>query len=598
MEKKKSSSKRNNIFKIILLVVGLMMIVALVFFLTGKKEAKDSIASGEYGEFFYTYSDVTSVGQVAIGKGTEKEVHDQKSGRGVYDFSLEKDLLSKENVAQIVLETEDWNIDLKEVYVSLSKLEDGTEKEVVKPQRFDQFATLNQGKKIYQEKLNSKGTTHYRLRVWSSSVDDARLRANVAVYLGTGEKIPALHQDSVAYQVFSDRGEKCALVYQTTGVYLRGNCQKNYLNYQGIVFRPYMIDSRGNSMKVITEQVLTALSYQEKKNAVYSESYVDHWLETEFLSLFPETDPYLTELYVDVTQVLNPNEPTSSRFVKKNVGLMSLTDYKQTLPKSKREDWYLGNESQWWLSNVKTNNSVYQVNRHDRVSTTTPTLTSGVRPVLAFSGNTPKTSGEGSQSAPYQIGKRENRVGELLSTAHAGEYLMFDGKLYQISRFENGYTKVISNSAITDLGKIAFSEEEADSNFSSTKGIGLALQNWYEKLGEKRQMIAPNQQWYDRCDDWNHCQEKRLIQATIGLPSYGEMFTGKAIRLEKEPVEDLRYWTMSLVTDRDAYYYTIYGQVEKVKTIKKMSVRPMFYFEKEVRIVSGAGTIQNPYQIA
>ena len=107
--------------------------------------------------------------------------------------------------------------------------------------------------------------------------------------------------------------------------------------------------------------------------------------------------------------------------------------------------------------------------------------------------------------------------------------------------------------------------------------------------------------------------QDETLQASIGLPTVGEMFSGNDIDLStsstktfvdvntiENPTVSRAYWTMNRESSSHARYVDLDGILYNVSTLQPFGVRAIIYLKSgtsAITFTGGEGTAQSPYEL-
>ena len=426
-------------------------------------------------------------------------------------------------------------------------------------------------------------------------------------------------------------GANCTTYNDGVDTFLVGQCSNNYIWYSGKLWRVVLKNNETGAVKMVTDNAITVISYSAEGNTAFENSYMDQWLNQEFLPTLHDYSDYLvTNSIWDAT--LDDNEelerPGGTTTVERTVGLLNAYEYYTTSAAS----GYLHNKASdtngeyWWLITPYNAYRVWNVYYDGTLSNSNSVVGNGVRPSVNLKSGVQIDSGSGSQSNPYILkgDKQETVVGTtLLSTRYSGEYVTFNNGLYRIVAVENGLTKITAVNKPSSLARNKFHSASGVTSFADAT-IKTDLETYYQGLKTTNEtafnMIEPNTTWYlggvgsgdsfgnyhykasicasvDASVSMNACTEKATsTTASIALPRVGEMFTSQITRGTKAS-----FWTLTPYSASEVRYVPKDGTLNiSVPSNGYYGARPSMYLKSGVVIASnntGNGTYEYPYQI-
>ena len=486
----------------------------------------------------------------------------------------------------------------------------------------------------------SPETIEYELRLWikDTVTENATISGKSLSYkvdVEVGQIIEELPLPPVKEQLFADEnlGSNCTTYDDGIDTFLVGQCSNNYVWYSGKLWRVVLKNNETGAVKMVTDNAITVIPYNAEGNIAFKDSYMDQWLNQEFLPTLHDYEDYLvTNSIWDATtdSSTTPIRPAGTTTVERTVGLLNAYEYYTTYAQSgglsTYDTGYLKNGERWWLITPYSASHVRRVSNYGILDNSDPTYGYGVRPSVNLKSTIQIDSGSGTQSDPYILkGDTQETIAgtTLLSTRYSGEYVTFNNELYRIVGVENGLTKITAVDKPSSLTNNKFHSATGVTSFANAS-IKTDLETYYQGLKASNEtafnMIQPNTTWYlggvgsgdsfgnyhykasicasiDASVSMNSCTSKATsTTASIALPRVGEMFTSQITRGTKDS-----FWTL---TPLSALYYVRYvqhnGDLVGYDSIYAYGARPSMYLKSTIKIASGNtgnGTYEYPYQI-
>lgn len=394
--------------------------------------------------------------------------------------------------------------------------------------------------------------------------------------------------------------------------YVTGLVENNYVWYSGKLWRVVALNSDG-TVKLVTQNSITALAWDVNNSNNYSTSQVRHWLNNEFIKTLHNNGQLVDESKWDYGYGIATDK----------VGLLTFNDYFATggFYSTNITPTYLNIGYLWWVMTpytVDSNNTdvfyiyenyAYNINAGYAV---------GIRPSINLKSGIRIAGGDGSVSNPYRIeGDKEVGVNsELLNNRISGEYIKFNNTLYRIVGTETINNQKLTKITMADYSvnnnTIDTSESFGNPLFNDTVGIGLYLKNWYEGSGvdgTSRKMIATKEDgvlWYQGTGasifDYTQTKAGEAVSATIGLPTYGEMFSSQFGVSNYDSLV-----TFLLSRGSTGSLILVIGancNVNRMNSSRAFGVRPSMYLKSTIKLGDvdgdgsvGNGTIKYPYEL-
>ncbi len=479
--------------------------------------------------------------------------------------------------------------------------------------------------------ITGNQTISYELRLWIDSTieDETQIKDKSLSYqieLESTQKIATIYPETASEVLSKNLGEECMTYDDGTDTFLVGRCSKNYIWYSGKLWRVVLKNNETGAVKMVTDNAITAIQYNSENQTNFENSYVDQWLQQEFLPTLHDYQDYLVidSIWDATTNSFSaPTRPVGTTPVTRTVGLLNSYEYYTTYNQSDGlatiSTGYLNNEVGWWLLTPYSSSNVWYVYNSGGLDDRDVSLNGfGIRPAVNLKEDIQITSGDGTIGNPYRLKSSSGKIVNgttLLSTRHSGEYIKFNQELYRIVGIEGNLTKI---AAIDKPGKLSVNRFHSVSNIASFKDaqIKLDLESYYQGLDENVQnMIEPNTTWYlgtvadgnsykasicatvDANINVSTCTKTSVnTTANIGLPRMGEMFTSQMTRGTKA-----NFWTLTpsssfsvwFVNERSGFYHN-------TDSMSGYGARPSMYLKSNVVISkdnTGDGTYEHPYDI-
>jgi hypothetical protein len=238
-------------------------------------------------------------------------------------------------------------------------------------------------------------------------------------------------------------------------------------------------------------------------------------------------------------------------------------------------------------------------------------------------------SGDGTKNSPYRlVGDESASFNDLLATRHAGEYVTLGNTLCRIVSNNNGNIKIVSDSRITSTGtdKSAaytyfdkgdttpcnqewpynncnniFNPNDGSLEYNADLGhnVGYFLNiNFYNSLGKKGSYFIDDIYYLGK---WGMGSDYRKtysnsITTKVGMLMYGEMLAGNNLN---SSINTNNYWLITPYDSAvDSLYISVSGNIGiALPNYNSVGVRPTMTLKSTMKILSGDGTINNPYII-
>lgn len=379
-----------------------------------------------------------------------------------------------------------------------------------------------------------------------------------------------------------------------------GDAIDNFVLFSGMLFRIVNIDNEDN-IKLITDNQISNVSYG---SGDYKNSNIYTWLNEYFYNHINEKSKrYMKEVTWCYDYQENPGViDTCDNNVKAKVGLLSVSEYEKAKSAGssylmKKLKFYMinkKNESSVWINDISYGNGYNNMSTSDIL---------GVRPVVVLDKSIFLTGGNGTIEEPFKLqdytyGKENNK----LNTRLIGEYVHFSGYDFRISEIDNdGNIKLTSADLLTrdtTSGFVTISYKESDKLKPDVDEEG----NLYNKLNNEAlnyltdDLIITHKYeipFYISDAKYNE-YKKTTIKSKISLPASYEMFSS----VNNYANNNIIYWLSDYTEDGLVGIVNTSNGIAfnlNYKTFPKNGIKPVVYLKNNTYIVSGKGTVSEPY---
>ncbi|HHT38637.1 MAG TPA: hypothetical protein GXZ95_04400 [Mollicutes bacterium] len=264
---------------------------------------------------------------------------------------------------------------------------------------------------------------------------------------------------------------------------------------------------------------------------------------------------------------------------------------------------------------------------------------SGIRPVINLIKTVSIASGSGTKNDPYRITGDESGIkGDLLTSRYAGEYINIGKNKYRIvSKDIEGHIKVVSDTRVKSTGtikkdvytyfdignsvtqlcstewpyeycnnKINITDGSGEYNGEMAHNIGYFLNSktaknsFYNNLGKYKDYIVEDTyflgKWSMGSDYKSVYESSDKITLNVGMLHYGEMLAGNNLNSSSNTHN---YWLISPYNNNyEASFISVSGNASnEFPNAIGVGVRPVLSLKTSIKITSGDGTTNNPYEI-
>ena len=571
-----------------------------------------------------------------------------------------------------------------EIHFDLVEIdEDGNELDyLLYNMTFDNF----ENKRIWVDTVDANTTTEvvkrYKLRAWlDENIIISDTEAN-ATYHATGEHAYKNHYASIKVSVFGDFNEKevaygfvnikkaiaaktsCTPTKTATnhaGIGGEGNvtyftgeesCVNfNYVWYSGKLWRITAIYPDG-TMKLVTENSMTAIAMGVANNAPFVNTYVNQWIKQEFLpTLYDYQNIIVQNAEWNITTTSSTSDPyllSNSTTINQDIGL--LNSYELAMSKRSSNSSYLIIGQYWFLMNRRdgTTFSVSNNSAYGPPSSEYAWYGNGVRPSIYLRSDVEFSNvsedNAGKRSNPYRIrnDKASANVGDALNERLIGEYVRFNDQLYRIIDIDGNKTKIVSTAIITNPNSANSSKNLAyfgqDLYYNTTSNSNVYWDNyltdtengWVSTLSSDAQNMLDVGTYY--LGSWEGSSHyKATICATIDdnismrdcvkISNSSKIYNGLVGTFRVGEMMAAQQSTTTHISALSVYQHlwslTPYNGDPEVVVISNMSgvrnsngaswsqspsssyhsIRPTVFLKPEVIITGGTGTANDPYTL-
>ena len=413
-------------------------------------------------------------------------------------------------------------------------------------------------------------------------------------------------------------GGTTGLVRDTTNsdiYYYKGTNEEvsnNHLWYGGHHWRVMEIDTNNNTLLLVSQQPLTTISPASvvwDTEEEYEASYINNWLNEYFYNSLDSSiqnnilnNTFNVGIYTDVDEI------TTTR----KVGLLDQAQY----TRAGGQNSYLNIKDYFWLGNRYSSSSVRRVDSGGVLSFISPVNDDGVRAVIKISDIT-VTEGDGTLTSNYKtadksINTSDVQVGEYINVPYSGDDKACgdDNKcMFRVVSKDNDSIKVVLNGLLPTT-----SQYGSNATITTNHTIYTPLNNFannissdYRYTGNKTFYIGD----YPSGANYEDVQDETL-QASVGLPTVGEMFSGNDIDLGtsstktfidvdtiENPTASYYYWTMNRYNSSSVHYVNGDGGLYSINP-SAVGVRAVIYLKSGtsgLTFTGGNGTAQSPYTL-
>ena len=391
----------------------------------------------------------------------------------------------------------------------------------------------------------------------------------------------------------------------------------NFLWYGGHQWRVLEFDTSAKTLTLITQQPLTAISPASavwETEEAYNNSYINKWLNDYFWNSLDssiqgtiQNSTFNIGIYTDVDEITTT----------KKVGLLDEDQYKR----AGNADSFLDIKDNWWLGNRYSSSdirSVYVGNLYN----VGPADAYGVRAVIKISDIT-ITGGDGTLVNNYQVANKATntnnvQVGEYINVPYSGSDNACGSDnmcTFRVISKDNDSIKVVLNGLLPTTSQYGSSVTISTSHtiYTPLNTFAEGISDAYRYTGNKTFYIGDYPYVSGTDQNYEDVQDETL-EASVGLPTVGEMFSGNDIDMgsaktfvDVNTIENptasfysFYYWTMNRYSSSYVRGVNDIGNLYYSGLTYAYGVRAVIYLKSGLAALDftgGEGTPQSPYEL-
>ena len=378
------------------------------------------------------------------------------------------------------------------------------------------------------------------------------------------------------------------------GTYYKGMNPNNYIYFANDLFRILKID--GDNVVIVAD---SDVSYVDFDSIDSWFKYYDKYVPDDYKKIIVK-NKYCN---MSVNQK-NINTTKCTNYTKNRLyGLLSISDINNTFD----DGSYLFGDAISWTLNTSGSNAYafkYYFNDSSYYYEFEKKHNFGIRPVMTIKGDSLIMDGNGTFDNPYKlniINKIEKN--SKLNERQVGEYFNYSNYLWRIQNIESdGSVKAILQSSLADDNgyvKLYYSDSVKDEVYNPTEkgNVGYIINNVSSKYFDTSYLIKHTIEVpiYSGEPKYKKEIDIKKYEVKISSPNMFEIYSAYPknsgigsywlLNSSKSNKENPGVSETGSVMYGDGSLYYSYG------------IRPVVYFNKNVSIVSGKGTLNNPFNI-
>ena len=370
--------------------------------------------------------------------------------------------------------------------------------------------------------------------------------------------------------------------------------ENNYVKYSGRLFRVIRVfKNKTVKMVAIDVQGISVLNQIES----FTDSSLYRWLNTSdnesdgiFEKSLRNTDKYLTygEFCTDkVDDASHIACTVNSDKVK--ITMLTLEDYLST----GGAKGFLNNGTRFWLASNNSEQQFWYVNEDGSLSVSDfNTQLVGIRPVIFISADVLVGKGAGTVEDPFVLAGEGKAT--YISDLYTGDYVKYSNQLWRVTSQKENATELLLEGYVNESGDIKKIKYGNASEYTPDDGVGKYLNTtWVSALDRYDAFLTKNTWYYGPTGiangfNYNKSFEKS-VDCYVGLPNLATPYLGgyNGILLSNYDYHN----TDAIYTIDDNG--RLFGDYDTVA----YKIRPLIAMKVNVGIVSGNGTLDNPYMV-
>ena len=401
-------------------------------------------------------------------------------------------------------------------------------------------------------------------------------------------------------------------IYYYTGT--NEQVSNNFLWYGGHHWRVVEFDTSDNTLLLVSQQPLTNIqpaSSPWDTQEEYENSYINDWLNDYFYnSLDSEIQNNIVNNTFNVGIYSDVDEITLTQ----KVGLLDQGQYER----AGSADSYLNIKDNFWLGNRYSSSYFRYVSSSGSLLYYSTSDGLGVRAVIKISDIT-ITGGDGTLSSNYKTADKATntsdvQVGEYINVPYIGSDNACGADnlcTFRVVSKDNDSIKVVLNGLLPNTSLYGSNSIITTSHriYTQLNTFANNISSDYRYTGNKIFYIGD----YPRGTDFKDVQDETL-QASVGLPIIGEIFSGNDIDLGtsstktfvdintiENPTAKALYWLMNRFNSSYVRYISSNGQMSNNSPTTAYGVRPVIYLKSgpsALTFTGGEGTAESPYTLS
>ena len=370
--------------------------------------------------------------------------------------------------------------------------------------------------------------------------------------------------------------------------------ENNYLIFDGDVYRILGIDAQGQLSAVMETSVTDVPMFETKP---FRESEIFSWLNPvedqphsgifyesiiDYSGILSDTDNHYQTIS-DLSDISPEKDETEGV----HVTMLSVYDYLN----AGGQNSFLNNGEGFWLVNQNQNGDYYYVDEDGSLGVQqTKSMILGIRPVIRFNFSLTAISGSGTADDPFIV--TSSAVSRIAGASY-GSYVSYGGYLFRISEQGSGYTILFMDSLLEIEGETVMIPYGTNNIYSTASGVGKYLNSVFLSTMPEYEQLLQSHDWtfgvYGDFQDYSYLKSyENSVSCYVGLPNQSFMYLNGA---------DDYYLSMAGYQDDNLIYVHKLPSMYSDFVTNAHGLRPVICMKSSVKILSGSGTIGDPYTV-
>ena len=383
----------------------------------------------------------------------------------------------------------------------------------------------------------------------------------------------------------------------------------NFLWYGGHQWRVLEFDTEAKTLTLITQQPLTTIHFASAAwdtQEAYESSYVNSWLNDYFWN---SLDSSIQSNIKDSTFNIGIYSDVDEITIVKKVGLLDQDQYVRAGGKGA----FLDVKDYFLLGNRYNSSNVRVVDHNGNIYQSLVTNAGGIHAVIKVS-DIYVSDGDGTLTDSYKIentatNTAELQVGEYISVRYNGSDNACGSDnicKFRVVSKDSDSIKVVLNGLLPDTSTYGSAATISTSHtiYTLLNKFAEGISDIYRYIGNKTFYIGDypvNSTNYEDVKD-------EQLEANVGLPTIGEMFSGNDIDLStsidktfvdvnmiENPTASNYYWTMNRYDNSSVRNGAYRGDLYSPSISSASGLRSVIYLKSGLTFTGGEGTAQSPY---